>query len=53
MFTCTPIIITSSTDWMRVRPSTQAVRRNRSIKFVVDARKSKLITLLSQKGNPI
>lgn len=49
----TPIIITSSTDWMRAKPVVQAVRRNHSTKAVVELRKSKLVTLLTQKGNPL
>lgn len=46
-------IITSSTDWMRARPSVQAVRRNRTSQPAVEVRKSKLVKLLTQKGNPI
>lgn len=46
-------IITSSTDWMRTRPSVQAVRRDRSSQPAVEVRKSKLVKLLTQKGNPI
>ncbi|WP_178380918.1 hypothetical protein [Serratia fonticola] len=45
--------ITSSTDWMRARPSVQAVRRDRSSQQAVEVRKSKLVKLLTQKGNPI
>ncbi|CAI1133853.1 Uncharacterised protein [Serratia fonticola] len=46
-------IITSSTDWMRARPSVQAVRRDRSSQPPVEVRKFKLVKLLIQKGNPI
>lgn len=54
----TPIIITSFTDWMRVKPAVQAVRRNHIQPGNYSNGKSgwllcKVIPVLTQKGNPI
>lgn len=46
-------VITSSTDWMRTTPSVQAVRRALISQSTAQARKSRLVTILTQKGNPI